>query len=277
MRARTLKGKRQWADATINRHFAFLRHILTLAVQDGLLHRNPVSGVKFFPEARRTRFLSDAELNHLQEIMSADDWKIVAFAVETGLRRGEQFQLRWDHVDLENGILTMPLPKGGRTRHVPLSELAKELIRSLDSFVNSPWVFPGLRKVGKPMDSRAFLRRAFEPALKRAGIQGACWHTLRHTAASRRIMNGVDLVSVKELLGHRDIQTTYRYSHLSPEHLKDAINRGSLKPNRDQNRDQKEAKGEKESQVIECVVRPTGLEPVTPRSVVLYDEEDTLP
>jgi len=81
-------------------------------------------------------------------------------------------------------------------------------------------------------------------------------------------MNGVDLVSVKELLGHRDIQTTYRYSHLSPEHLKDAINRGSLKPNRDQNRDQKEAKGEKESQVIESVVRPTGLEPVTPRSVV---------
>jgi hypothetical protein len=52
MRARTLKGKRQWADATINRHFAFLRHSLTLAVQDGLLHRNPVSGVKFFPEAR---------------------------------------------------------------------------------------------------------------------------------------------------------------------------------------------------------------------------------
>jgi integrase len=200
--------------------------------------------------------------------MSADDWKIVAFAVETGLRRGEQFHLRWDHVDLENGILTMPLPKGGRTRHVPLSELAKELIRSLDSFLNSPWVFPGLRKVGKPMDSRAFLRRAFEPALKRAGIQGACWHTLRHTAASRRIMDGVDLVSVKELLGHRDIQTTYRYSHLSPEHLKDAINRGSLKVNRDQNRDQGTKNEAGELQVVDSVVRPTGLEPVTPRSVV---------
>jgi hypothetical protein len=61
-----------------------------------------------------------------------------------------------------------------------------------------------------------------------AGIQGACWHTLRHTAASRRIMAGVDLVAVKEILGHRDIVTTLRYSHLSPGHLQDAINRGSL-------------------------------------------------
>ena len=61
-----------------------------------------------------------------------------------------------------------------------------------------------------------------------AGIQGACWHTLRHTAASRRIMAGVDLVAVKEILGHRDIVTTLRYSHLSPGHLRDAINRGSL-------------------------------------------------
>ena len=58
-----------------------------------------------------------------------------------------------------------------------------------------------------------------------AGIQGACWHTLRHTAASRRIMAGVDLVAVKEILGHRDIVPTLRYSHLSPGHLQDAINR----------------------------------------------------
>ena len=55
---------------------------------------------------------------------------------------------------------------------------------------------------------------------------GASWHTLRHTAASRRVMAGVDLVAVKEMLGHRDIETTMRYSHLSPGHLHEAVNRG---------------------------------------------------
>jgi integrase len=49
----------------------------------------------------------------------SNDWKLVAFAIETGLRRGEQFRLRWDQGDLENGVLTLPLPKGGKTRHVP--------------------------------------------------------------------------------------------------------------------------------------------------------------
>ncbi len=128
------------------------------------------------------------------------------------LRREEQFRLRWGQVDLENGVLTIPLPKGGKTRHVPLSDEAKAILRSFVSFVRLAWVFPGLRDETQPMDSRAFLRRSFEPGLRKAGIAGACWHTLRHTAASRRVMAGVDLVSVKEILGHRDIGTTLRYA-----------------------------------------------------------------
>jgi integrase len=220
--------KRRWSDATINRHFAFLRHVFMLAVKDGKLTQNPVSGLKFFPEVKRTRFLSDEELTRLRGVMPESDWKFVAFAIETGLRRGEQFGLRWDQVDLENGVLTLPLPKGGKTRHVPLSEEAKTILRSFDSFLRSAWVFPGLKDVAQPMDSRAFLRRSFEPGLRKAGIVGVCWHSLRHTAASRRVMAGVDLVSVKEILGHRDIQTTLRYAHLAPGHLRDAVNRGSL-------------------------------------------------
>ena len=78
------------------------------------------------------------------------------------------------------------------------------------------------------MDSRAFMRRLFEPAIRRAGIVGATWHTLRHTAASRRALNGVDLYRIKEILGHRDIATTQRYAHLTPGFLRDAVNRGSL-------------------------------------------------
>lgn len=261
-------ARRQWADATINRHFAFLRHVLMLAVKDGKLTRNPLTGFKFLPEARRTRFLTDEELTRLHQLMKPEDWTLVAFAIETGLRREEQFNLRWDQVDLENAVLTLPLPKGGKTRHVPLSEGAKAVLRALDSFLASPWVFPGIRKPDHPMDSRAFLRRSFEPALRQTGIQGACWHTLRHTAASRRIMAGVDLVSVKEILGHRDIQTTLRYSHLAPGHLQEAVNRGSLSGTVTKTGTEESAENGEGSEVIDFVARPTGLEPVTPRSVV---------
>lgn len=179
MRAKMKKGKnkvrRLWADATINRHFAFLKHVLMLAVKQGFLTRNPVSEIKFFAEAQRTRFLSDDELAQLKGLMETEDWKLVALAVETGLRREEQFKLRWDQVDLENDVLTIPLPKGGKTRHVPLSHEAKALLRSLESFLESGWVFPGIRGADHPMDSRAFMRRSFEPTLRKAGITGASW------------------------------------------------------------------------------------------------------
>jgi hypothetical protein len=72
------------------------------------------------------------------------------------------------------------------------------------------------------------VNNAYAPALKKAGIEGACWHTLRHTAASRRVMAGVNLTSVMAILGHRNIATTMRYSHLSPDHLREAVNLGSL-------------------------------------------------
>jgi integrase len=223
-----LKSKGQWKPATINRYFAFLRHVLMIAVQDGKLTRNPVSGVKFFPEANRVRFFSDDELRHLHGLIDPKNWKVVAFALETGLRRNEQFQLRWENISFESRTLTIPLPKGGRTRHVPLSHEALAILRSFDSFLLSPWVFPGLKSNLSPMDSRAFLRRAFEPALKKAGIQDASWHTLRHTTASRLIMAGVPLPTVKEVLGHRDIQTTLRYAHLAPSHIQAAMEKGSL-------------------------------------------------
>jgi len=221
-------GTRLKAPPTINRYFSFLRHVLMLAVKDGKLDRNPMAGVTFFPEAVKTRFLYDEEITRLRDLMKPRDWEMVAFAIETGLRRSEQFRLRWEQVDLENRVLALPMPKGGKSRYVPLSEGAHKLLGSWDSIMHSPWVFPGVKNILKPMDSRAFVRRAFDPAVRRAGMENVTWHTLRHTAASRRALAGVDLYRIKEILGHRDIATTQRYAHLTPGFLRDAANRGSL-------------------------------------------------
>ncbi|GKS64842.1 integrase [Nitrospira sp.] len=260
---KTWQPKRQWSDGTINRHFAYLKHVYNLALKDGKVTRNPVAGVKLFPEVSKTRFLSDEELTRLCGVMDSKDWQFVALAVETALRREELFGLRWEHVDCETGVLTLPMSKGGRTRYVPLSEQAKIILRSFQSWTCSPWVFPGLTDPMKPMDSRAFLRRSFEPALRRAGITGASWHTLRHTAASRRVMAGVDLVSVKEILGHRNIQTTMRYSHLDPRHLRDAVNLGSLRGTVTKTVTGERNTYEASAEPTDCMVRPAGIEPAT--------------
>jgi len=81
-------------------------------------------------------------------------------------------------------------------------------------------------------------------------------------------MAGVDLVSVKEILGHRDIQTTLRYAHLAPDHLRDAVNRGSLSGTVTKTVTTQDGELRGEMQPLDSVARPTGLEPVTPRSVV---------
>jgi integrase len=163
--------------------------------------------------------------------------------------------------------------KGGKTSHVPLSDRAKTLLRSFDSFLDSPYVFPSVRDPLKPLCADSFLRNIYSPALRKAEIQGACWHTLRHTAASRRIMAGADLFSVKEVLGHRDIETTLRYAQLAPQHMQDTINMGCLGAGLILTGTKTGTTGTASSeagsvQPIDSLVRPTGLEPVTPRSVV---------
>ena len=200
------KGNR--SPQTMNRYMAFLKHVLSLAVKDG-----------------RLRFLSDGEITRLREIMTSEDWSIVQFALETGLRQSEQFKARWEWVNLEQGVLTIPHSKSGRTRHVPLSEGALNILKSSRSWIDSPFLFPSPIKAGQPRNGDDFARRIFYDGLKRAGIEGVTWHTLRHTFASRLVMAGVDIRTVQELMGHSTITMTMRYAHLSPTHLRAAVNK----------------------------------------------------
>ena len=150
--------RRRWADSTINRYFSFLGRVFSRAVEDGILARNPLAKFKRFKEENRPRFFTDDELRQLQGLLLAaddrrrrngklpyDGWALVLFAIETGLREADQFGLRWEYVDLENGILTLPMPKQGETHQVPLTETAKAVLRSLTTFTYSPFVFPALR------------------------------------------------------------------------------------------------------------------------------------
>jgi len=149
---------------------------------------------------------------------------LVAVALHTGLRRSEEFHLRWEYVDFATGVLTVPRSKHGEVRRVPMNETVRDILASLPSRLRSPFVFPSA--TGETaLDSQNFVNRVFVKALKAAGIADFTWHCLRHTFASRLVMKGVDLRTVQEVLGHKTLSMTLRYAHLSPGHQLDAVRR----------------------------------------------------
>ena len=215
--------RRPLAPASINRELAFLRRVFNVAIADEKIESNPVKPHFFTRENnQRVRYLTDDEEQRLRMAIGEENWPVVVIALHTGLRRAEQFGLRWEYVDFTAGVLTIPRSKSGKTRHVPMNETTRETLRALPSRFKSPWVFPS--GTGEtPLDAQNFYNRVFVPALKRAGIEGFTWHTLRHTFASRLVMRGVSLPTVQELLGHQSAVMTLRYAHLSPEHQLDAV------------------------------------------------------
>ena len=209
------------SPATANRFHALLSSIFSVAVRNGRLESNPCKRVSRFKEAPgRVRFLSEKEEIALRAAIRRfypDREPEFDLALHTGLRRGEEFGLRRDGVDLERGILTVQGKTG--CRFVPVNSVAcaaleKLLARSDEEFV--------CREKRTGQRDR---RRWFEQSVGWAEIDDFHWHDLRHTFASRLVMAGVDIRSVQELLGHKSIVMTTRYAHLSPAHQQANVER----------------------------------------------------
>ena len=223
-RAQLAEGR---TPQTVNRYMGFLRRVLNKAVRDGQLTSNPVSRIKMFREpAGKTRFLSPAEEHTLCEALGAVHARWVRLAVLTGMRQMEQFSLRWEHVDLERGVLTLPTTKAGGVQYVRLNEEARTLLRGFNSWQSSVWVFPS-ENAATHADPRNFYRRVYLPTVKKIGLDGVSWHVLRHTFASRLAMSGATEGTIASLLRHSSTVLVRRYAHLSVSHLQDELEKVS--------------------------------------------------
>lgn len=212
---------------TVNRYMGFLRRVLNKAVRDGKLASNPVSRIKMFREpAGKTRFLSPEEEGTLCEKIGAPYAGWVRLAILTGMRQMEQFSLRWEHVDIERGVLTLPSTKSGGVQYVRLNEEAKMLLQGFIPGNKSVWVFPS-ENPDTHADPRNFYRRVYLPTVKAIGLDGVSWHSLRHTFASRLAMSGSTEGTIATLLRHSGTVLVRRYAHLSVSHLQDEIEKVS--------------------------------------------------
>lgn len=210
------------APGRINRYQGWMRHVLNVAIRDGKLTINPVSKVKMLRESKgRIRFLSPEEEAKLVEQLGPTYGPYARLAILTGMRQQEQFRLEWSNVDFERGMVALPHTKAGEIQYVPLNDEATAILRSLDSWQRSKWVFPG-KNPAQPLDASNFMRLYRESVIA-AGIEWATWHDLRHTFASRLAMRGVPMTTIAALLRHSTTALVKRYAHLSPSYLREAI------------------------------------------------------
>jgi integrase len=245
--------------STVNRDLNTLRGALSRAVEWGLLRAHPMAKVKASKVDAQpvVRFLTAEEDKRLRAALAARDesrrkeresanrWRlergyepwpalgtytdhitpIILLALNTGMRRGEIFQLRWRDVDLAAARLVVrgDGAKSGQTRHIPLNTEAAGVLQAWQgSLVQDParLVFPSPVGDDAPLED---IKSAWRLLVKAAKLSDFRFHDCRHTFASRLVQAGVDLNTVRELLGHADLKMTLRYAHLAPEHKAAAV------------------------------------------------------
>lgn len=253
-RAARLKSGRK--PGTVNRDLSALKAALTRAAAWKLIPPHSLRDVKPLQEDKigRLRYLSAPEEARLRKALEARDvnrkaereranaWRrargyqewpafgeysdnlapVVLLALNTGLRFGELTGLLWSDVDLTGALLTVrsESAKSGHARHVPLNADALEVLKAWLPADAKPaaYIFPG-----RDGSRLADIKTAWAPLLRAAKVTAFRFHDLRHTFASKLVQAGVDLNTVRELLGHADIKMTLRYAHLAPEHKAAAV------------------------------------------------------
>jgi integrase len=183
--------------------------MLKMAAKWDLIPSNPAAGVSPFPvQESRMRYLSETVLPALLDACEKQvtaPWlhPLVVLALNTGARQGELLQLRFEDLDLERGLIYFGRTKNRKLKTVPMNRVAKRAIEWLSShrYGECLFMWPWGEAIG-----RTTVYDSFKKPCRTAEIHGFRFHDLRHTAASYLVMGGVDLATVKEILGHREIE-----------------------------------------------------------------------
>lgn len=236
--------------STVNRKMGSISGVFSRAVEWDYIDEHPLAKLKQLKvdskgvirylaadETKRLREALDARQNEMRvERESANIWRadrhrepmpsllqlpftdhlkpMVLVSLNTGMRRGELFDLKWSAVNFDTKTITVAgaTTKTSDTRHIPMNKETVGVLEAWKKQVSkSPYVFPG-QGGGRFED----VKSAWLKLLERAQIDGFRWHDMRHDFASRLVMAGVPLNTVRDLLGHADIKMTLRYAHLAP-------------------------------------------------------------
>ncbi|MGV8887713.1 MAG: phage integrase [Pseudomonas sp.] len=238
------------AASTVNRKMGSISGVFSRAVEWEFISEHPLAKLKALKvdSKGQVRYLTSDESKRLREALDArqdearaereraNKWRaarkkeqmldfqslpftdhlkpMVIISLNTGVRRGELFDLKWPSVNFTTKTITIigDTTKTIETRHIPMNQESLATLKAWKEQSNEiGYVFPG--QGGERMDD---VKSAWLRLLERAQIIGFRWHDMRHDFASRLVMAGVPLNTVRDLLGHSDIKMTLRYAHLAP-------------------------------------------------------------
>jgi len=217
--------RKKVAPATVNRELSCLKHMFSKALDWKMMKENPMKSVKLFKEPPgRVRYLTEDEIKRLLSCCASYLKPIVIMALNTGMRKGEIFTLTWADVDMVNRMIRITNSKNNESRYVPINDtLFAALLKLGDNSKTDRPLF--IWKNGKRIRR---IYNGFRNAMERAEIRNCRFHDLRHTFASHLVMRGVDIRIVQQLLGHKTLAMTMRYSHISNEAMKAAVDKLNL-------------------------------------------------
>jgi len=214
---------------SVNREVSCLRKVFNVAIAWGYASSNPVRKVKLYSEKEniRERILMEDEEERLLAVSPSYLKSMIMVGLHTGMRKGEVFNLKWENVDFDRKQISIKVSKSNKERKIPINSVLFSLLYALKSQNGqSEYVFTN-PCTGMPYKD---IKRSFGTACEDAGIEGLRFHDLRHTFPTRLARRGVDLVIIKELMGHASIVTTQRYLHSQADVKLQAVESLTLKP-----------------------------------------------
>jgi integrase len=216
--------------STVNRELDVFKAILARAVEWGYLRSSPADGVRKLklPLRPPPAWLTSERCHRLLDAAQGHVLTFCALGCLAGLRKGEIFGLRWSDVDLDGRRLTVwpDRSKSNEFRMIPLNADLHAILSTHPRHITSKFILHG--RNGEPLKD---IRTAFHSALAAATLPRIRPHDLRHSFISNLVAAGVDLRTVMEMTGHRNLSTLQRYAHLAPGRNVDAVGKLSRTQN----------------------------------------------
>lgn len=210
----------KYSKAYVNRYLACIKTIFNIGIKNELIEYNPMKCVKMLKEDnQKIRYLTEEEECRLFEFLPEHLKPIVICALQTGLRKSNILQLRWELVDMDFKFIEVLAQnnKGHKIIKIPISDKLYKVLESLPRTSEYVFANPETKQPYKDISE------GFTNACKKANIENFRFHDLRHTVATRLVGKGIDLRVVQEIMAHSTIVTTQRYMHPTPKRKIEAI------------------------------------------------------
>lgn len=214
------------SNATVVRYLSTLSHLFSTCQNEwGWITSSPLKKVKRPKEPKgRCRYLNEEELTRLlkeaQNYSNPLFYPLILISLMTGGRQSEVLNLTWEDIDWKNSLLFFKDTKNKETRSIPISEKIRNTLKDIkEKNPSTLFIFEN------PFQRRPIhIRYGWAYILKRAKIKDFKWHDIRHCTGSYLAMNGASILEIAEILGHKSLKMTKRYTHLSTKHTSKVLN-----------------------------------------------------